>query len=203
MAARVPQAGRTCRWRSRSGPCSWRRRSARRPDTDSGRTEVATWGPMVEPGGYGSGYNVRVSFSRGRFRVVVGPSSVVSGGRRVVVSGAGRRPRARGVGARGARGGGVVAGVDVRGHRGTGAGDDLGASRSPTTSMWCELDPLGSSTKYCGACSGWLYCWSRTTPAGTGADHDQTHDAGADHGRCALVPRPPVGVVVAVAGHGH
>ena len=40
---------------------------------------------MVEAGGYGRGYNVRVSFSRGRFRVVVGPASVVSGGCRVVV----------------------------------------------------------------------------------------------------------------------
>ena len=160
---------------------------------------------MVEPGGYGRGYNVRVSFSRGRFRVVVGPSSVVSGGRRVVV---------------------VVVLVDVPelevsvlevlevvvsspGLMSVVTGGLVLVMISVVEVaddeyVVAELDPLGSSTKYCGACSGWLYCLvtydaSRNRMPIT----TRPSDAGADHGRRALVPRPPVGVVVAVAGHGH
>ena len=159
---------------------------------------------MVEPGGYGRGYNVRVSFSRGRFRVVVGPSSAVSGGRRVVVvvvlvdvpelevsvlevlEVVVSSPGLMSV----VTGGLVLVMISV-----VEVADDEYVDR--TRPAWLVDEVLRGLLRLV------VLLGHVRRQQEQDADHDQTHDAGADHGRRALVPRPPVGVVVAVAGHGH
>ncbi len=177
-----------------------RRRVRHRPRHPPSLTVRGRTGPL----GHGRGYSVRVSLNRGRrLRGRRFARRRLVRVRRVVVVVAARRLSVPEVSVLG--GGRCRRRVDVGGHRRTGAGDGLGRRWSSTTSMCRSSSRSARRRSTAGACSGSLNSLGHVR-----RQQEQDADARPEPRRwrrprwtCARATAGRVGVVVAVAGHGH